>query len=1223
MLTSLCVLLWCVSGVCVRCGLGVSKAPLLHCLRCDSAVHFDCLTAARPPRKPQSGVIDLCDGCMEEELARQSRPAADGSLLPRLPSLPAAAANGQHRGEEKEGQTRAKAVLADDEEEEEEEEEDDEAEGDDDDVRVLRPPLLPSPRRPSRPLTVTDPSSIASSAVPQSPVYSSASTTSDASFPSLPPPMPRRLSLKGSAARAPPTAQASPSSTPRPPVPLHREKRPKVTASAAVSAAAVPSSTASSPTSSTPSTPPSLPAKLSERLAGVVGGDVGVRFAAEVEAVVQERRLTGKELRDLYTRIVPNLSNNAALLSSVRLGRLSAAELCSMSNHQLADEKVQREREEAAKQSLKDVIAAPEVMIAKVSHKGEVEYVHVAGQKVTQADPFDERIAGPGTRRGRGGGAGDPETAVEEETDPWDDAGELPSNRRQRRDSVLDSPLSPSSDEGDPFRGGGEGWDGVTAEEMEKKYDDDHIEAGEGDGEVEEVSADAAAPFNRPAAARRRPRGEEEGKEGEVDVEGDDEVELITRENVDGDARKKRRRVDADGAVDVEMEGPVESDPPPSSSSAAPHSADPSRLPPSSVVDAQKEAAVASSRPSSSPLPTIDLFDSGAASVEPPLVPAKSPKSPRVKAAAAPESRAVTPPLAGLTSAAAQSPASPPLSPSSVSVIPSFQPLSASRSAAFFSGPLHSRVTWKATLQFEHHGALIPFSGRLVGVSGQSESQEAVRALSSSALPSRVSVTARESVAAAEELLREIGHSDLRMAALFVLTPAPDSLKAMEAFCAFHAEKQRVGICDARGPDKVGLFFRFGRLAPLVATKGQRSEVHSETLRLAFSGVGGIREERAFFAVVAWLDRRRPQTGDATHAAVSRQAKDPPVTDPAAPSAAVAAPLPPSTFPPAPHPFAYAPSPYGALPAPLPPSGAAAGPPAAFLPPADPRARPPDMPVGFYPVPVPVPHPLYYSQYPALPGPPAGYGGPPPSAATAPPSVPSQASNGAAFDPAVLGFLSSIQQPPPARPSGLTPASQYYGRSSPPSPPLAPRSERPPPGRSPPRDPRAPPVRPTADWQRSARDSGREGPYTESRERGGREDSERGRGTREVALDLYPSASSAYSSSREREKERDRLLEAQQRRRPSAAPVTGPSSFAAGRRPPAAMDRETDRDAFNRERERQRQEERERERERSFGRLPAASPLSSPAAAPSSASAGAGARTSGYIHPSRLPPQRR
>ena len=1059
------------------CALGPSKAPLFVCDRCASSLHFDCLAPPRPIRKPPSGVIDICDAC-KEELAVQSKAAADAQRS--IPPMAPPSSNGNHRGEAEAHRRREAAAEV---EAREGEDEDDE-EGDEEEVRVLREPPLPSSPRP--PLSVRDPASLPSApASLHSPVYSATGAASPTSLPSFPTPVPRRTSLKGSAgARSSPPqpspTSAAPSAVPspsRPRVPPQtREKRPKVTApstaAAAASASPVSSPTASaSPASvpSAPTTPPSLPSKLSDRLAGVVGGEVGVRFAAEVEAVVRERRLSAKELRDLYTRIVPNLASNAALLSSVRDGRLSASELCSMSNKELADERVQRERQEAAKQSLKDVIAAPEVMIAKQTKAG-VEFIAVAGEKVTQTDMFDERITG-GTRRG--GDAVDAVAAREEEADPWGEAGELPSTKRQQRASALDSPLSPSSDEGDPFRGGGEGWDGVTAEEMDRKYDDE-----EGERQTEEKAEGKADSdgSSSPSAAGKRLRSEAV----EVDAGDDGDVEVVTRSGgLNGVAGKKRRRVEAE-VVNVDMEvspqsaGQVHATPtaaPPSSSASIPSSrpSRPPAPPPPVFIDVEDGAAAA---PPASALPTIDLFDSPPTpSPERQPVPAKSPKSPRASAVVPPELPPTPPPSVPTSSPSPESPLSPPMSPTSVSVVESFQPLSASRSASFFGGALHSEVRWSAALVFDHHGVTIPFTGRLVGVSGQSESQEAVRALSSSALPSRVSVTAREPVAAAEELLREIGRSDLRMAALYLLTPATGSAKALDSFCAFHAEKQRVGIADARGPDKVGLFFRFGRLAPIAAAKGQRNEVSADCLRQSFSGVRGIREDRAFFAVVAWLDKRRPPGGERPPT-TRGEAKG--VASPAASlSTAAATPPPPSAFPAAGYPFPYpaappvgfpppalfaAPPPVPLAAAPLPgPSSAPYAAPLHPLHPSDPRARPPEAPVALYAAGAPPPHPFPYPAYRGSPFPaPAAYGGPsplPPTTAAPPP--PSQASGSSAFDP-VLGFLSSIQQPPSSAPlSSFSAGSPFYAATAAPPP----RAERLPSSRSPPRDPRAPPPR--------------------------------------------------------------------------------------------------------------------------------------------------------------------
>jgi hypothetical protein len=90
----------------------------------------------------------------------------------------------------------------------------------------------------------------------------------------------------------------------------------------------------------------------------------------------------------------------------------------------------------------------------------------------------------------------------------------------------------------------------------------------------------------------------------------------------------------------------------------------------------------------------------------------------------------------------------------------SFQSLSSSLSASsFFEPQLRQARRWSGSLRFDHHQALIPFVGRLYGVSGQSESHEAVQALSD--LPPTVSVEAKEKIQNMDSLMHEIALSNL------------------------------------------------------------------------------------------------------------------------------------------------------------------------------------------------------------------------------------------------------------------------------------------------------------------------------------------------------------------------------------------------------------------------------------------------------------------------------
>ena len=1190
-----CPVLCCaVSAVCAACGLGPARSELYSCARCGREYHLDCLSP-RPLRKPPSGIVELCTAC-RAQLAQLSQGRTEhshgqhrnGAALGSSPMRSRDRAQANSKAHD--GHSHMEADEAEEQGEEDDEyveEESDEEEGDKDVAHTASPRGLRGGGGSA--LSVTDPALLASS----SPSASASTSPSPLSSSTLPSPV-FGIPLISSLRRQPSRAES-----------VGRSAQASFNHSALFS----PSSTTKQPSAASSPTPPSASSKLSERLAEVVGGEVGVRFASAVSAVVADRRLEGKELRSLYTRILPNLQSNAALLASVRDGRLSAAELCSMSNKEMAEERVQREREEAARQSLKDVIAAPELLIAKHTKQG-VEYVQVTGEKVTTTDMFDDKVLAAAKRS-------DDAEAEGDEEEPWA-ASDAPSTRRQRRGSALEQPLSPPSEEdsgGD--RLSGQGWARSSAEEQERKYDERTEEADE--GKLEEPQ-----PSSRAAAGKRKTRDEvqldDDGEEVEATERKTDDVDLQTH---------KRKRTNAEQPLiigsggDAELPVParaaasaaaaplVSRDPPPAAPSV---SAFPSTI---QVDDDEGSSRVE--------LPTIDRFTAplspSSFSLPDVAAPMKalSPKpatKPGISATtAAPPSKLTPPPTASRTlplatsstpqssiapPVSAPSPASPPSppdSPNDVFVIPSFRPVSWSRSAQFFSGPLHSRVRWSSALHFEHHLAVIPFTARLVGISGQSDNQEAVRVLSASQLPSRVSVTGREPVAAVGGLLRELSQSDLRMAALFVLSPAAGHLKALEAFCSFHSDRERVGISDHRGPDRVGLFFRFGRLA--AADAGQQlRELTPHVLQDTFSGVGGIRTERAFYCIVAYLDKRKTAGGPAampptasptaassgfSRAAPSsvRSAASPP------PSPSMAAPKPsssaaPPLYSPQASPASYVPLP--PVPAPLP-----LRPPPA--PPSDPRSRPTPaaanepLPARYAP---PAP-PVAYSQ-PLLPAvhteAPAGY----PAAAAARAPLPVQSS----LDP-VLSLLSSIRPAPSAAYEAVPPSYRWPPPAASPSPPHLSAAFPARSSYSPPRDPRAAPPRRRSPSPppRPYRDEGQASSYTD-----------RDRGTRS-----YGGVESAYSSSLERAKERDRLLDAQRTR--------GGSAYST----PHASQRSAEWDVRERERERQLQEDRERERMRlthhSSGTSSSSRGVSPPQQPPPQPP-----RTSGFIHPSRMQQRR-
>ena len=119
------------------------------------------------------------------------------------------------------------------------------------------------------------------------------------------------------------------------------------------------------------------------------------------------------------------------------------------------------------------------------------------------------------------------------------------------------------------------------------------------------------------------------------------------------------------------------------------------------------------------------------------------------------------------------------------------------------------------------------------------------------------------------------------MAHLYLLTPSSAAaLRQLEAFCSFHSERERVGVSDCR-QDKVGLYFRFGRLT---ADSKSRTELPAEVVLDAFSGLRQLREQTAFYCVVTYIDKRRA-AGGAVDAVSGRRAKERPLSRPAAAAA--------------------------------------------------------------------------------------------------------------------------------------------------------------------------------------------------------------------------------------------------------------------------------------------------------------------------------------------------
>ena len=524
----------------------------------------------------------------------------------------------------------------------------------------------------------------------------------------------------------------------------------------------------------------------------MVGGEDGTRFAADVEAFIASSRLSRQDMRDLYLRLLPNLSANPQLVSRIRSGQLTAAVVCRLSNKELADERVQRERAEEGRRQLRDVIVAPEVLLVKQTKQG-LEYVSLAGQRVTQARDMFAPSKPATAQAAQQAAAQEAKDGDAEHDDAWDGAGEAetrPSRSRggSRRFSLSDSPpFSPRSGSERPSAQDGTQEAGeqltVTEEEMEAKYSAyDDFDA---EGKAEEATAEQGREEEGPTGRRRR-RTAAGVSPPPAATDGDDEPVML---------ETKKRRLDGQRREGGAAEGRVEVD------VAEPEQAATIASPPLSARRSGREEAIVID--GASALPVIDLF-SQPPSPPPPASPApmpapapaasqpqqtsalpmptasshlpSSPPSHPVASANAAASSASISPSASLLAAspsaasvAPQSPPSPPRSPlsppqSSGVVSSSFQSLKNSLSAlSFFEPQLRQARQWAGSLRFDHHQALIPFTARLYGVSGQSESHDAVQALSN--LPPVVSVEAKEKVHNLDSLMHEIALSNLSGAA--------------------------------------------------------------------------------------------------------------------------------------------------------------------------------------------------------------------------------------------------------------------------------------------------------------------------------------------------------------------------------------------------------------------------------------------------------------------------
>ena len=199
------------------------------------------------------------------------------------------------------------------------------------------------------------------------------------------------------------------------------------------------------------------------------------------------------------------------------------------------------------------------------------------------------------------------------------------------------------------------------------------------------------------------------------------------------------------------------------------------------------------------------------------------------------------------------SPPTPPQSPPSVIPLPSLQPVASSSSAGLFLGPLQSSSRWSGQLYFNGHNTNISFTGRLMGVAGQCHSNSAVKALSTlPASPAIINIAGREPTGDAAKLLNECVNSARLMALLYILQPDAADAAAMEQFCAFHAEKQRVAIADMRRES--GLFYRFGRMSAMGEPMGR--ELPLDVFARCFSGVKGLKDAGSYYCVVVYAAKR-------------------------------------------------------------------------------------------------------------------------------------------------------------------------------------------------------------------------------------------------------------------------------------------------------------------------------------------------------------------------------
>ena len=658
---------------------------------------------------------------------------------------------------------------------------------------------------------------------------------------------------------------------------------------------------------------------MTERLVEAVGGDSGAAFAASVSNFIISHNYSLRETRDLYFRLLSNLKSNTKLLARVRAGEITAEQLCTMSEADMAGDEVRREREEAKKASIRDVTMAKEMMIAKQTKAG-VEYIAVAGDKMTKTDMFDEKLTLTGTE-GR------------EDEDEAED-GERKMTTAESADGVQHAGV------GNGLSGSGEG--GVGEDEF---LSFDEIEQRQhSDTKAVDYESKYASDMEDDDVTEQT-RGTPTIKRHSDTLDGEQAVQTV--------ARKKSKVAHSPSSDDGANSSGVDVGASVSSAGVV------------SLVLSPKLSAQAVPNPIS---PHVDKRNRAnrADAIELDL------DQPSVSAVLHP-SAALPPgaPSANLlpNTPPALTPATPPQSPPSIIPLPSLQPVASSPAAGLFLGPLQSASRWLGQLYFNGHNTTIPFTGRLMGVAGHATSNTAVKALSNlPAPPATVNIAGREPTSEASRLLHECLTSPRLMALLYVLQPEAAEAAAMEEFCAFHAEKQRVAIADMR--KESGLFYRFGRMGAMGEAIGK--ELPLDLFARSFSGVKGLKDARSYYCVVVYAEKR-PSGGVPSAVVPRRQESSSSVSSIASTDsrasgsrqrssqASVVTPPPPAST---------VPTVYPAFPAPP-----AAAQPSTFT--SSPTAPPPAIPTSLAPSAPAVPTP---AAAPAAPAVYAGYHPPPPAA---------------------------------------------------------------------------------------------------------------------------------------------------------------------------------------------------------------------------------------------------